>query len=52
MAAFKKRQIVLHLASSHLKFVFAALENVASSVQTTVGKYMKVNSYSENTCRP
>lgn len=30
----------------------AALENVASSVQTTIGKYMKANSYSEKTCRP
>lgn len=52
MAAFKKGQTALHLASSHLQFVFAALENVASSVQTTIGKYMKANSYSENTHRP
>lgn len=52
MAAFKKRQTALHLASSHFKFVCAALENVPSSVQTTIGKYMKANFYSESTCRP
>lgn len=33
MAAFKKRQTALHLASSHFKFVCAAVENVASSLQ-------------------